>query len=361
MWQQKQQFYDEHRAEYERLKATGMDPYEIDRHLPSDPRKNIHATPAFATYWYNFNCSPTLPDGRANPFHDARVRRAFAMALDKETIVRDIKRTGEPVASTIIPPGSIGGYASPEGLPYDPERARAELAAAGWPDPSRFPTVELLFNKDSGHDLIAQSIARDWEENLGVKRRLAQKELKVYKDDLKKANYMTSRAGWYGDYGDPTTFLEINRTGDGNNDRKYSSARFDGLLDAARRELDPAKRLAILSEAERVLVEEDVPLIPIYHYVTMYLFDADRVSGVTPHPRTNQNLFLIDILGDGKGPDVSRRLGVDRLSEPMSDAERVGSENRSTRGGEHIGSENRSTRGGEHIGSENRSTRGPTS
>jgi oligopeptide transport system substrate-binding protein len=308
MWAQKLAFYRENQAEYDRLKAMGLDQFEIDRRLPSDERKNIHAIPAFATYWYNFNCLEKLPDGRMNPFYDSRVRRAFAMALNKETIVKDIKRTGEPVATTIIPPGSIGGYTSPKGLPYDPEQARALLAEAGWPDPSVFPTVELLFNKDSGHDLIAQSIARDWQTNLGVRTRLAQKELKVYKDELKKANYMTSRAGWYGDYGDPTTFLEVNRTGDGNNDRKYSNPAFDALLDAARKELDPARRMSILSEAERILVEEDVPLIPIYHYNTMYLFDADRLSGPTPHPRTTQNFYLIDILGDGKGPDTPRTM-----------------------------------------------------
>lgn len=320
MWAEKEAFYREHWDEYQSLKAEGLDQFEIDRRLPPDPRKNVHAIPSFATYWYNFNCLPTLPDGRENPFADPRVRRAFAMALNKEAIVRDVKRTGEPIASTIIPPGSIAGYKSPEGLPYDPERARKELAAAGWGDPSQFPTVELLFNKDSGHDLIAQSIARNWEENLGVRTRLAQKELKVYKDDLKQANYMTSRAGWYGDYGDPTTFLDVNRTGDGNNDRKYSSARFDALLDQARTERDPQKRLDILSEAERVLVEDDLPLIPIYHYVTIYLFNADKISGINPHPRTSQDVFLIDVLGDGKGPDVSRTMPVvgtdDRTQAP---------------------------------------------
>ena len=56
-------------------------------------------------------------------------------------------------------------------------------------------------------------------------------------------------------------------------------------------------------------MEEDLPMIPLFHYVTMYLFDADKVSGLNPHPRTTQNLFLIDMLGDGKGPDVSRRMG----------------------------------------------------
>ncbi|MBX3323001.1 MAG: peptide ABC transporter substrate-binding protein [Phycisphaeraceae bacterium] len=308
IWQAKLAFYREHADELERLRAQGLDQFEIDRRLPADPRKNIHAFPAFATYWYNFNCLPTLPDGRANPFADARVRRAFAMAIDKESIVRDIKRTGEPVAATLIPPSSIAGYVSPAGLDFDPARARAELAAAGWPDPSQFPTVELLFNKDSGHDLIAQAISRNWQEHLGVRTRMAQKELQVYRDDLKKANYMTSRAGWYGDYGDPTTFLELNRTGDGNNDRKYSSPAYDALLDAAALELDVPRRMALLSQAERLIMEDDLPMVPIYHYVTMYLFDAERVSGLNPHPRTMQNLFLIDMLGDGKGRDTPRTM-----------------------------------------------------
>ncbi|MEZ6241780.1 MAG: peptide ABC transporter substrate-binding protein [Phycisphaerales bacterium] len=306
--QKKKEFYEENREQYEALKAQGLDPIEIDRRLPKDPRKNIHVFPAFATYWYNFNCLPKLPDGRDNPFHDPRVRRAFAMAIDKQTLVDQVKRTGEPVASTIIPPHSIGGYESPKGLPYDPAAARKLLAEAGWPDPAAFPTVEIMFNKDAGHDLIAQAVAKDWQRNLGVSVSLDQKELKVYRNDLKKANYMVTRAGWYADYGDPTTFLEINRSTDGNNDRKYNNPHYDDLLDQARSERDPEKRMAILSEAERILVEEDLPLVPLYHYVTVYLFDADTLSGVNPHPRATQNVFLFDVLGDGKGPDVPRTM-----------------------------------------------------
>ncbi len=305
---EKFEFYDENRAQYEALKAEGLDQVEIDRRLPDDPRKNVHVFPAFATYWYNFNCLPKLPDGRDNPFHDPRVRRAFAMAIDKRTIVEQVKRTGEPVASTLIPPNSIGGYESPKGLGYDPAAARTLLAEAGWPDPARFPVVEIMFNKDAGHDLIAQAVAKDWQRNLGVSVSLDQKELKVYRNDLKKANYMVTRAGWYADYGDPTTFLEVNRSNDGNNDRKYNNPGYDGLLDQARVETDPAARMAILAEAERIIMEEDLPMVPLYHYVTVYLFDPDKVSGVNPHPRATQNVFLIDVLGDGKGPDTPRTM-----------------------------------------------------
>lgn len=306
----KQEFYREHWDEYQSLLAQGLDSVEIDRRLPPDPRNRISAFPAFGTYWYNFNCLPRLRDGRVNPFADARVRRAFAMALDKRGIVENVRRTGEPVADTIIPRGALAGYASPKGLGYDPEAARALLAEAGYPDGKGLPVIEILFNKEGGHDLIAQAVAKDWERNLGVSVLLQMKEIKVFREDLKQANYMVSRAGWFGDYGDPTTFLDLSETGNGNNDRKYSNPRFDAMLKQAREEADPAKRLAILSEAERLLVEEDFPKVPIFHYVQIYLFDPHKLTGISSHPRQEQNMYKVDVLGDGIGaetPQVMRR------------------------------------------------------
>jgi len=233
-------YYQEHAETVERLSAEGAGPLEIDRALPPDPRLAIHSFPAFGTYFWNFNCRPTLPGGKPNPFADARVRRAFAMVIDRAAIARDIRRIGESPARTLIPPGSIGGYESPAGVRLFGrmgeteqadvvEEAKALLAEAGYPDPGSMPAVELLFNKDGGHDLIAQVVQKNWQEHLGVDVRLAQKEIKVFRDDLKKQRYMTGRAGWYGDYGDPTTFLDVNRKDDGNNDRKYANAEFEAL------------------------------------------------------------------------------------------------------------------------------------
>jgi len=297
----KQAFYDEHAIEVATMRTEGLDQLEIDRRLPDDPRAHIHAIPAFGTYFYNFNCEPRLQDGRDNPFSDPRVRRAFAMALDKRRVAEQVRRLGEPVAGCLTPPGSIGGYVSPAGVPYDPPAARKLLADAGYSDPSRFITVEILFNKDSGHDLIAQAIAKDWQENLGVPVALVQREIKVFRNDLKKQNYMVSRAGWYGDYGDPTTFLELSRSTDGNNDRRYNNPEYDALLDAANAEVDPAKRLKILERAEKMIVERDLPMIPIFHYSQIYLFNAHRMSGISTHPRQEQNMYLVDMLDDPKG------------------------------------------------------------
>ena len=312
---QKNAYYREHAEELERLRGLGLDPFEIDRRLPPDPRQNVHVTAAFGTYFWNFNCLEKLPDGRDNPLADARVRRALAMMIDKRIIAEEVRGLGEPVARTLIPPGSVGGYTSPEGLPClsdcttDAERralidrSRALLAEAGYPDPTRMPTIELDFNKNAGHDLVAQSIAKNWQETLGLPIRLSQKELSVFRDDLKKHNFMTARAGWYGDYPDPLTFLECHRTGDGNNDRAFANPVYDGLLDAAYEETDVAARAALLSEAERMLIEDELPMVPIFHYCEVRMFDAHTLSGPNPHPRANENVFLFDVLGDGIGAD----------------------------------------------------------
>lgn len=306
MLREKAEFLGEHSELSASLESSGLDALEVARQLPPDPRNRIHTFPAFGTYFYNFNCLPNFPDGRPNPFADPRVRRAFAMAIDRSSIAENVRRTGEPPASTLIPIGSIAGYSSPRGLQFDPERARFLLVEAGYPGGAGLPMIEILFNSEGGHDLIAQAVARTWTELLGVTVRLEKKEIKVFREQVKSGNFMVSRASWFGDYGDPTTFLNINRTGDGNNDRRYSSPAFDGLLDRALDETDALRRFELLTEAERYLLEEDAPIAPIFRWHQIYLYDPHRFTGLSPHPRQIQNLFLIDRLGDGVGPDVPK-------------------------------------------------------
>lgn len=312
----KQDFYREHADEVTRWRAEGVDEFEIARRLPPDPRNHIHPIPAFGTYFYNFNCAAKLPDGRENPFSDPRVRRAFALAIDKRAITEQIRRIGEPVAETLIPPGSIGGYRSPPGLRGDAEAARTLLAEAGYPGGRGFITVEILYNADGGHDLIAQSVARDWQRELGVEVVLAQKELKVFREDLKGHNFIVSKGAWFGDYGDPVTFLDINRADDGNNDRGYSNPDYDALLDRARDEAEPAARLAVLAEAEGLMLK-DACLVPLFQYANVYQFDPHQFTGLSPHPRGDQCAYLIDVFGDGKGTDEPK---VMKPAEPAGPA-----------------------------------------
>ncbi len=282
-------------------------------------RDTIHSVPRFGTYFWSFNCTPTLTDGRSNPFHDPRVRRAFAMSVNKRDIVDKVRDLGEEPAGVIIPPGSIAGFDTAEsikGVPYDPAAARALLEEAGWvdrdgdgfiddPAGTPFPTVEMLCSAGSYHDKIALAMGAMWEKALGVRTRIVVKESKTYKDDIKRQDYMLARGGWFGDYGDPMTFLSLHVTGDGNNDRGYSDPHFDGLIQRANAQRDPLRRMEILEEAERYAMEESLPVLPVWFYQDYHLYDPDEMFGISPHPRQVQYLHWIGKRKKGEAPNYN--------------------------------------------------------
>jgi oligopeptide transport system substrate-binding protein len=309
--EQGRRWLDHHRAEYDALLAAGKSVDEALAALPAPgpgERSDVHVIPNYGTDFYSFNCRPKLADGRPNPFADAGVRRAFALAVDKQLLADRVIRFGEPVANTLVPPYASPGYPSPTGLGHDPERARRELADAGWSaraddgvpmraDGTRFPVVDLLYASDSPrYQGLSLALADMWRRELGVQVFPHAEEAKSIKPALRSGDFMIARGGWFGDYRDPTTFLNLSRTGDGNNDRGYSSAAYDALLDRAAVELDPAKRLAILAEAERMAVEVDLPVLTITHFATIFLYDPARIRGITRDPSFDQRLSSIRVL-----------------------------------------------------------------
>ena len=265
--------------------------------------RSIHAVPAFGTDFFSFNCRESLADGEPNPFYDAGVRRAFALATDKESIVEHVTGLNEPITGSLTPHGSIPGYEPPQGLGYDPDRALEELAAAGWHRTSTgalvdskgdlFPPVELLYTTSSArHRRIAAALRAQWNERLGVDVVLIAKDSKAFGSDLRAGDFMIARGRWYGDWGDPTTFLELFRTTDGNNDRGFSDAGIDAALTAAAAETNPEARMAMLAAIERDVFETHMPLLPICQIVEVTMHDPDRLHGMTMHPR------LVQYLGD---------------------------------------------------------------
>jgi oligopeptide transport system substrate-binding protein len=312
MLEQRARYIERYRGKIDEQLALGRTMDEALAALPppdqrNGERRNIHVLPTFGTDFYSFNCRPTLADGRENPFADARVRRAFVLSADRELLVRTVTRLHEPVMTTLIPPDSIPGYSSPAGLGLDVDAARRELADAGWLDRDRngiienrrgveFPVVDLLYSTNTSRYKDLSLALRDmWQRELGVRIELRGKDNKFFKEDLIRGNFMIGRGRWYGDYGDPTTFLNIFRTGDGNNDRGYSNPRIDDLLDEADVERDPRRRMELLSECERILFQEEAPMLVICQLVQLYMYEPGELRGLTHHPRLVQYLWRMEV------------------------------------------------------------------
>ena len=235
-------------------------------------RPDFHADPFLGVYFLRFNC--TRP-----PFNDPRVRRAFALVINKELLVEKITRAGEKPAHSLTPPGT-GGYEPPPGPARNPGEARDLLAQAGFPGGKGFPRVSYLYSEGELNEGLAVEMQAMFRRELGVNVDLQRQEWKVYLRSMASLDYDLCRATWVGDYNDPNTFLGCFVTGDGNNRTGWSNARYDELIAAAAREADPQRRFALFREAERLLVTEAAPICPLYYYVGIQFYDGARLGGI---------------------------------------------------------------------------------
>lgn len=249
-------------------------------------RPDFHSYPVLGTYFLRYNVT-------RRPFDDVRVRRALAMAIDKERIVTRITRGGELVASSYTPPG-IGGYRNPKGLEYDPDAARQLLGEAGYPGGAGFPRIQYLFDTSSRlQEQIAVELQAMWQGELGIRLELRKLEWKTYLVAQSSLDYDLCRSSWIGDYNDPMTFLDMFLSNSGNNRTGWKEPRYDALLWRANAELDTAQRESLLQQAEILLIRDAVPIVPIYFYTGLEYYHPDRIEGIYPNIRAEHPLRVI--------------------------------------------------------------------
>ena len=243
---------------------------------------NLRIDPYMGTYFYRINTkNPALKD--------VRVRKALAYSIDRQLLVDKVTKCGQIPAYSFTPPGS-NGYQPKTEIPFVPELAMSLLKDAGYSEENPFPKLEILFNTNEDHRKIALAIQQMWQVNLGIEIELVNQDWKVYLNREMIGDFQVSRAGWIGDYEDPNTFLDIMRTGRGNNRTGWSNPEFDELVGRANATTNQEERYRLLGEAEKILIDE-LPIIPIYTYVRSYQLSPD-VKGYFPnyldhhHPKT---------------------------------------------------------------------------
>lgn len=229
-------------------------------------RDDYHTFPAFGDYFFRYNV--TKP-----PFNDPRVRKAFTHALDRRVIANEILRGGEVPYDRLTPPFP-GFEPDTKGCPYDEAKAKQWMDEA-FPDRSKFPAVEFLTrNSKKGLDIYSYC-KEQWRKVLGITVGVKSQEWSVYLTSMSKLDYDVSYGGWIADYYDPHTFIDIWITGGGNNRTGWSNKQYDQWVDDALKEPDTAKRFAIYGKCEKMIVEDECIIAPIY-------LTAERVM-MKPH------------------------------------------------------------------------------
>ncbi|HED65879.1 MAG TPA: peptide ABC transporter substrate-binding protein [Planctomycetes bacterium] len=266
----------------------------IDRCAPNliprmMPREDFNPESYLGTYFYRVNV-------HRPPLDDKRVRRALALTINRRAICEKIMKKGEKPLYSLCPDG-LPGYPRPEmrHTPFAPDfsdydaafardcdEARRLLAEAGFgPGGKDIPSIEIHYNTSESHRDIAEVIADTWKRELDVDARLLNQEWKVYLDTQNTINFDVSRSAWIGDYPDPNTFVDLFVTGGENNRTGWGNPRYDELVASAAEESDPTRRLALLAEAEAILLDE-LPILPIYSYVSQNIVNP-RLGGFFPN------------------------------------------------------------------------------
>lgn len=218
-----------------------------------------------------YRVSPTASFGylimqpeRQPAFAKKEVRQAFAYAIDRAEIVRVAFKNVPKVATGILPPEMPDAGPTPPQISYDPAKARALLAQAGYPGGKGFPALTLNYiqkNPDTAAEALI--IRRNLHDNLGIEVNVQEREGGQYFKDEQKHTMEFFIAGWVADYLDPQDFLSMLFGSTATLDFSgYKNPEFDALCRQADALSDDKQRAALYGKAHAMLMD-DLPVIPI--------------------------------------------------------------------------------------------------
>ena len=229
----------------------------------------IQIKPSLASFFY---CLSTTNE----VLKDVRIRKALALAIDREYIVKQITKAGERAASAFVPYGvkdasgdfreNGGDYfdVSSENYQNNIEEAKKLMAEAGYPNGEGFPVFE--FNSDPGINVaIFEAVQQMWKENLGIDTKIVQEELSVFLSRRFSRDFTIARGGWFADFNDPINFLELFASYSPYNFSSFSNAQYDEYIKTALGTSDQKIRMEAMHKAEDILINS-FAIIPMYFY-----------------------------------------------------------------------------------------------
>ncbi len=225
-----------------------------------------------SVYYYLFNT-------KQKPFDNAKIRKAFSMAIDRQAIIDNVTKANQTPAFGLVPPSIAGmdGKAYREMYPdtafssENVEEAK-KLLAEGLKDSGldKFPETTLLYNTNEGHKAIAEAIVQMWRVNLGVELKLSNQEWGTFLETRQAGQFGIARSGWGADFNHAINFTyDLIHPKSLNNDGRYNNEEVGKLLDESLMATDEKTRLELISKAEKIALSDDMAVLPIYYYTTV--------------------------------------------------------------------------------------------
>jgi oligopeptide transport system substrate-binding protein len=246
--------------------------------------------PRLCTYYYGF--VTTKP-----PFDNPLVRKAFAAAIDRQSLIDNVLKGEQKPAHSFAPPGIFGNVASDMSIgsflveaSYGDQVAQAQewIAEAGYPEGEGLDVL-FMHNTSESHAQIAQAVQAMWQEAFPKATiSIENQEWAVYlkttnpdsPDEEKPHIY---RLGWCADYPDSNNWLnEVFNSKSGQNSSKFNNAEFDALVEQAAVEPDPAVRQDLYSQAEAIFIDQETAIAPIYYYTYVRMYKPWVTPVISP-------------------------------------------------------------------------------
>jgi len=230
--------------------------------IQSNPRlrDHYHSFPLLKTYGFIFNTNLT-------PVKDPLVRKAIISAVDRKMIISFLTRGNEKLALSFTPPFVFGSvsYDQGIGIPFHVEKAKQFLKAAGYPDGKDFPEIFLSYHDTQTNRMIANAVSLFLKHHLNIKLTGKPVQKGVTYESVSPQSHLYS-FGWHCNYPDANNFLfDQLHSQTPNNIIYWKNKAYSQIVLKARDCLDPELRKEYYASAEKILVQDEAYIFPLFY------------------------------------------------------------------------------------------------
>jgi oligopeptide transport system substrate-binding protein len=253
---------------------------DINHRLFPKPLKELFPE---TSYQYPSYQSTFLRCNTTGDLKNKLVRKAIGLAIQREKLKASINDSSVIISATMTPPGA--GYTPPIVTNGNIMEAKKLMKEAGFPDGVGFPEITLLTADNNVNVKLATELANQLKDSLGIIIKPEIEEWFNYAGKKAQLDYDLALGGWFGDYLDPTSFLDVWREDDMNNCTGWANEDYENLILKANLAPTSIKRMQILADAEKQMLE-DYPIIPLFwHHPNSFV--QTNVKGWKPRLNAN--------------------------------------------------------------------------